>query len=91
MLLLDTTINVDNILHIVELLGIFGGWLGLFFKMKTEIDVLKTDLQNTKINVDKLETRMSAEYVKIEDKINILFDKVDKLPEHLLTLIQKLK
>lgn len=88
MILLDTTLSVDSLAHIGELLVLLATGFGFFFKMQNSVEILRNDLKNTEENIRKLEQKTSVDYAKIETKMQIIEERIESLPVAITNLIK---
>lgn len=88
-LLLDVvTFNPSLVYNVLSVILVLLTGAGFIFNLKTQIQLLRNDLQNLRDNVSKLEQKTSADYTKIENKMGLLEEKIEQLPVNITNLIK---
>lgn len=101
MLLLQISILPNLLYNIAGFLALVIGLIGAFFNLKNEISLLKSEKNNMKTDIVKLENRVNNSESKIQAQLTALdkkldnrleqvYDKIDKLPQDLSVLFKNI-
>lgn len=93
--------NPTFVYNIIGFLGVIVALVGAFFNLKNEISLLKSEKENMKVTITKLEDRVNNSETKIqaqlttldkklEDKLGQVYDRIEKLPQDLSILFKNI-
>ncbi len=89
--LLLISFDPSALYNISGFLGLVVALVATFFKLQNKTDLVKNDLENVKQNLVKLEDKLDATYLRIENKIGELENKINSLPHEIIDLMRQLK
>ncbi len=82
-------INGLDVGTVIEILLLMAAIIGSHYTLKNEVNIVRNDLNNHKDNHSKLEERVTAHENKIDDKLNVLSEKMDALKTLIIENLKK--